>query len=166
MAEASGGTISNQLASLVPNFDPSTDSVEMWTSKVELLIEAWPATKFKELATRLILNCSGSTYQKLKLHQKEIITGDVTGIKRLVELVGGTCGQVPIEHRYDLVEKALFKAQQKTDESGDSFIARMDVVWTELLSRKTTLEHLQAAASLQKTRRKFLSNPVPGAPLT
>lgn len=151
-SEGSGGTISNQLSALVPTFDPATDNVEIWSSKIELLVEAWPQTKLKELATRLILNCSGSAYQKLKLHQKDCLTGDVQGIKRVVELVGGTWGQVPIERRYELVERAIFRAMQKSDETGDSFIARMDVVWAEMLAKGTTLEHIQAYCLLRGSK--------------
>ena len=51
-----GGTISNQLALLVPSFDLASDNVDIWSSKVHLLLEAWPQTKILELITRLILN--------------------------------------------------------------------------------------------------------------
>ena len=61
MSEASGGgersgVVPKELASLVPGFDPSVDNVEIWTSKVELLLNTWPTDKLNELATRLILN--------------------------------------------------------------------------------------------------------------
>ena len=64
--------ISNQLAILVPSFDPSVDSVEIWASKIELLTKAWPTGKLVELATRIVLNCKGTAYQKLQLHAAEI----------------------------------------------------------------------------------------------
>ena len=61
MSEASGGErdsfVPKELASLVSSFDPATDNVEIWTSKVELLVTTWPQSKLSELATRLILNC-------------------------------------------------------------------------------------------------------------
>lgn len=60
MTESSEGpnTVPNQLAVLVlvPSFDPSKDDLQVYTQKVELLLEAWPSTKYGELATRLILN--------------------------------------------------------------------------------------------------------------
>ena len=65
MSEASGGGVTyvpKELASLVPGFDPSTDNVEIWTSKVELLLDTWPPDKLNELATRLILGCKGTAY--------------------------------------------------------------------------------------------------------
>lgn len=114
--------MSHQLATLVPTFDPAVDDVTTWSNKVELLLAAWPESKIVELATRLILNTKGSAFQKLQLKQKEILINDPKGIRRLVELVGGTWGQVPLENRYELAEKALFRCQQKADESGDSYI--------------------------------------------
>ena len=57
MSEASDGTdasqpISNQLASLVPTFDPSKDDLQVYSQKVMLLLEAWPTGRYTELATR------------------------------------------------------------------------------------------------------------------
>ena len=103
VASQEGGQITNQLASLVPTFDPATDNVEIWASKIELLQSAWPAEKMLELATRIVLNCKGTAYQKLQLHSKEVLTTNASGIKRIVQLVGGTWGQVPLEKRYDLI---------------------------------------------------------------
>eukprot|EP00435_Cladocopium_sp_Y103_P017657 s676_g4.t1 len=92
------GTVSSQLALLVPTFDPSTDNVEIWSSKVELLLAAWPP--------RLILGCKGTAYQKLQLHQKELLKNEADSVKRFV--VGGTCGAIPLEKKFELVEKALY----------------------------------------------------------
>ena len=58
------GGVSNQLAMLVPSFDPGKDDLQVYSQKVALLVEAWPQTKYTELATRLILNCVGSAFQK------------------------------------------------------------------------------------------------------
>ena len=77
---ASEAVINSQLWSLVPSFDPAKDSLEIWTQKVELLVGAWPPQKLTELATRLILNCSGSAFQKLSLHRDELIRNDVKAI--------------------------------------------------------------------------------------
>ena len=80
MGETSGGDsasfVPKELASLVPSFDPSTDSVDIWTSKVELLLNTWPPSKLNELATRLILGCKGTAYQKLQLLREEVLTND------------------------------------------------------------------------------------------
>ena len=150
--DAEGQTVSTQLAALVPTFDPATDSVEVWGSKVALLLEAWPASRLTELATRLILNCKGTAFQKLQLKQKEFLKNERASIQKIVEEVGGTWGQVPLEQHYDLVEKALFRCQQKADETGDSFVSRVDVVWSELLTKKFDLTQIQTYVLLRGSR--------------
>ena len=160
MSETSGGqagtegrgSIPNQLAILVPSFDPASDNVDIWSSKVSLLLEAWPQNKILELITRLILNTKGSAYQKLHLHQKDLLVHDCKGVQKLVELVGGTWGRVPLEHRFELVEKALYRCNQKTDETGDSFIARVDVIWTELLTKDMSLDQIMSYVLLRGSR--------------
>ena len=156
MGETSGGDsasfVPKELASLVQSFDPSTDSVDIWTSKVELLLNTWPPSKLNELATRLILGCKGTAYQKLQLLREEVLTNDEKGIKRLVEVVGGTWGQVPLEKKFELAERALFRSIQKADESSDSYLSRCDVIWTELLSRKMSLSELQAYIVLRGSK--------------
>ena len=157
MSEASGGDsatayVPKELASLVPSFDPAVDNVEIWTSKVELLLTTWPSTKLNELATRLILGCKGTAYQKLQLLRGEVLTNDEKGIQRLVEIVGGTWGQVPLEKKFELAERALFRSAQKGDESADSYLSRCDVIWTELLSKKLSLPELQAYIVLRGSK--------------
>ena len=146
------GQVTNQLAILVPTFDPATDNVEIWASKVELLLATWPSQKITELATRLILGCRGTAYQKLQLNQKDILVNDPKGIRRLVELVGGTWGQIPLEKKYEIVEKAVFRTQQKPDETSDSFISRSDVVWTELESKGIGLSEIRSYILLRGSR--------------
>ena len=146
------GQVPNQLAILVPTFDPSVDNVEIWASKVELLLATWPPQRISELATRLILGCKGTAYQKLQLHRTELLVNEPKGIKKLVELVGGTWGQVPIEKKYEVVEKAVFRNSQKPDETSDSFISRSDVVWTELESKGITLSEIRSYILLRGSR--------------
>ena len=132
------GTVPNQLAMLVPTFNPATECVDTWTQKVEILVQAWLETKIKELATRLVLGCQGTAFQKLQLHRSEVLSSDPKCIQRIVEIVGGIWGQVPLEQKFELAER-LFRTQQKSDETADSYLARLDVTWTELLSKKLSL---------------------------
>lgn len=149
---AKDGVITHQLVSLVPTFDPSEDNVKIWSSKVSLLLNAWPSDKYQELATRLILNTKGSAFQKLQIQQKDLVIKGISGIKKIVKIVGGSWGQIPLEHRFELVEKALYRSQQKTDESSDSCINRIDNVWSELPLKGMTLEQAQAYALLRGSR--------------
>ena len=78
--------------------------IETWTQKIEMLLVAWPRQKLDELATRLVLNCRGTAFQKLQLHRTEVLKNEEKAIKRIVELVGGTWGQVPLEQRFESTE--------------------------------------------------------------
>ena len=151
MTESSEGsnTVPNQLAVLVPSFDPSKDDLQVYTQKVELLLEAWPSAKYSELATRLILNCSGSAFKKLQLHQAEITQNERKSIQRIIELLGGHWGQIPLERRYEFAERALYKCAQKGDESADSYLARADIMWTELNNTQFKINDLQAYVTLR-----------------
>ena len=42
--------VPNQLANLVPTFDPSKDEIVDYTKKVQLLMNMWPEGKWTELA--------------------------------------------------------------------------------------------------------------------
>jgi hypothetical protein len=141
--------VPNQIAALVPPFDPSKDDLQVYTQKVSLLLEAWPIGKHTELVTRLILNCSGSAFLKLQLHQKELMVNDRQSVQKLVEILGGHWGQIGLEKRYEYAERALFKCTQKADESADSYLARADIMWTELNSREMKLSDLQAYITLR-----------------
>ena len=152
MSESSGGTdtqVPTQLTNLVPQFDPAQHDLEQYTQKVELLSSIWPATKMNELITRLILGTSGAAFQKLQLQRSEMMTGDQKGVERLVTILGGQWGKISLEKKYETFEKAIYRCQQRNDESNDSYLARADVLWTELLTSKVSLQELQAYAILR-----------------
>ena len=144
-----GGTVSSQLAFLVPSFDPSKDDLQLYQQKVQLVFAVWPSNKVSELITRLILGTTGTAFSKLQLHYQELCVNDEKGVQRLIELLGGHWGKTGLEKRYSDAEKALFQCQQLSDESHDSFLARADVLWTKLMSQKLSLEDLQAYVTLR-----------------
>eukprot|EP00435_Cladocopium_sp_Y103_P072470 s855_g40.t1 len=157
MPEASDGSdgagttalVPNQLASLVPTFDPAKDEIVDYTKKVQLLMNMWPEGKWTELSTRLILGCTGTAFQKLQLHSTELTENDKKSIQRLIELLGGQWGQIPLERKYEAAEKALYRLSQKSDETNDSYLARADVAWQELKNKEIKLEDLQAYITLR-----------------
>ena len=155
MAAESGGDgsgptmVPNQLAMLVPSFDPSKDDLKIYTQKVQLLTTAWPENRYGELATRLILGCSGSAFQKLQLKQSELTKNEKKSVLRIVEILGGTWGQIDLERKYECAEKALYNCVQKQDESNDSYLARADILWTEMLAKEIKLEELQSYITLR-----------------
>ena len=136
--------VPNQLAVLVPTFDPSKDDLQEYTKKVKLLMKMWPDGKWTELATRLILGCSGTAFQKLQLSSEKVTSNSQASIQSIIEILGGQWGQIPLERKYETAEKALFRCVQRPDETNDSYLARTDVLWQEMLSREIKLEELQS----------------------
>ena len=142
---AAGTTlVPSQLATLVPTYDPSKDDLQVYCQKVELLTATWPDGKYSELATRLILGCQGTAFMKLQLCREEVTKNERKSIQRIIELLGGQWGAIPLEKKFEAAERALYRCLQKSDESNDSYLARADVLWQELTNQGTKLEELQA----------------------
>ena len=141
--------VPNHLASLVPSFDPSRDDVLAYSQKVQLLVGMWPDNKWTELATRLILNTSGSAFMKLQLQQAVLTRNEKKSIQRIVEVLGGTWGQINLEKQYEFAERAIYRCVQKPDESSDSYLARADVMWSQLISKEVKIEDLQPYVTLR-----------------
>ena len=151
-SEGSGGTTNTlvtQLSSLVPTYDPAKDDLQVYTQKVELLVSAWPDTKYGELVTRLVLGCQGTAFQKLQLNRSAFATNDKKAVMKVVELLGGQWGQIPLEKKFEAAERALYRCQQRSDETNDSYLARADVLWQELLNKGMQLDELQAYITLR-----------------
>eukprot|EP00435_Cladocopium_sp_Y103_P072573 s12_g40.t1 len=141
--------VGSSLTTLVPTFDPSKDNLKIYQQKVELVLAAWPKSKITELVMRLILNCQGSAFAKLQLHQSELMENDEKSVKRLVELLGGHWGRIGLERQYEEAEQAIFNTCQLKDESNDSYLARSDIAWSKFLSQKLSMSDLQAFVLLR-----------------
>jgi len=127
------------MATSVPSDDPSKDDLEQYSQKVKLLTEIWPSTKINELIARLVLNTTGTAFQKLQLNSQKLMTGDKAGAQLLITLLGGQWGKINLERK-----KALFKCVQRQDEANDSFLARCDVSWSELKAKQIDLDAVHA----------------------
>ena len=84
----------------------------------------------------------------------EVMPGTKEGILKIVEIVSGQFGQVDLEKKYEVVEKAVLRCQQKPDETADSFLARMNVAWTEIEANQVKLSEIQAYVVLRGRRRE------------
>ena len=149
LATSATTLVPSQLASLVPTYDPSKDDLEIYTQKVELLTTTWPSDKFGELATRLVLGCSGTAFLKLQQHRDVVTVNDKKSVQKIIEILGGQWGQIPLERKYEAAERALYRCSQRSDETNDSFLARADVLWQELLNKNIKIEELQAYVTLR-----------------
>lgn len=120
-----------------------------YSQKVQLLLGMWPDNKWTELATRLILNTSGSAFMKLQLQQATLTRNEKKSIQRIVEVLGGHWGQINLEKQYEYAERAIFRCAQKADETSDSYLARADVMWSQLIAKDVKIEDLQPYITLR-----------------
>ena len=103
-----------QLAALVPTYDPAKDDITIFQQKVELLVETWPPTRMIELATRLVLNTSGTAFQKLQLNQSAILVNDKKGVMKFDRTAGRLLGTHSFRKEIsEAAEKAIYRLQQK-----------------------------------------------------
>ena len=69
------------------------------------------------------------------LAPEKLKANDESGVKLLVDTLGGSWGRTAIEQKYDTFEKAIFGTIQKADETNDSYLARHDIHFEELLAQ-------------------------------
>ena len=120
----------------IPRFVPGTTNVQ------EYVAAMWPAEHLDLLAPRAALLVEGSAFSTIsKIDASKLKVKSLDGIKTLVKAIGGSWGATDFEERFEFFEKALYGTLQKSDESNDSFIARME--WNNI-GRSSSLCPLEA----------------------
>ena len=74
------------------------------------------------------------------------------GVQFLVEALGGQWGKLASEEKLALFEKAFYQTIQKADESNDSYLARHDVAFEDLMAQKVTMEEVRAYILLRQSQ--------------
>ena len=67
-----------------------------------------------------------------------------------METLGGAWGRSATEDKFHYFEQAIFQVAQKPDESNDSYVARHDAYFKELITRKVKLEEIRAYILLKR----------------
>ena len=152
-AEAEGSTGLPRLPwNSIPKFTPGVTNVHEYTQKLKLLAAMWPVDCLDQLAPRAALLVEGTAIRKVaRLDAAKLKVKSQAGVAALVEAIGGSWGATELEERYEYFEKALYGTLQRHDESHDSFLARMENNFIELLSRNTKLEEVQAYVLLRQS---------------
>ena len=86
---------------------------------------------------------------KLQLQQATLTRKEKKSIQRIVEVLGGHWGQINLEKQYEYAERAIFRCAQKADETSDSYLARADVMWSQLIAKDVKIEDLQPYITLR-----------------
>ncbi|OLP87069.1 hypothetical protein AK812_SmicGene31760 [Symbiodinium microadriaticum] len=136
----------------IPRFIPGTTDVTEYSKKLQFLAAMWPKESISLLAPRAALLCEGTSFKKVsKLPADKLKSNDESGVQILVATLGGSWGRSEVERKYDVFEKAIFGTIQKSDESNDSYLARHDVHFEELLAQNVSLEEVRAYVLLRQS---------------
>ena len=82
---------------------------------------------------------------------EKLRANDLTGVQLLVKTLGGIWGKTSLEDRYEKFERAIYGISQRPDESNESYLARHEVVFEDLLSKGSTLEDVRAYILLRNS---------------
>ncbi|OLQ06719.1 Copia protein [Symbiodinium microadriaticum] len=136
----------------IPKFIPGTTDVTEYTKKLEFLAAMWPKEHLSQLAPRAALLCEGSAFKKVAgLAPDKLKANDVSGVKLLVDTLGGSWGRTAVEQKYETFERAIFGTIQKADETNDSYLARHDIHFEELLAQGVSFEEVRAYILLRQS---------------
>ena len=106
--------------------------------------------QLEHLGPRAALAVEGVAFQKIsRLDPAKLREPD--GVSYLVKALGGQWGKLDAEDKYDLFERALYQVSQKQDESHDSYLARHDAAFEDLLNRKVSLEEVRAYVLMRQS---------------
>lgn len=121
----------------IPKFVPGTTNVQQYAQKLRFLASLWP--REWQLAPRPALLVEGNAFKKVsKLDPEKLRVKNTSGIALLVDAIGAP----ELEERYEFFE--IYGTIQRSDESHDSYLARFEANFTELVSRETKLEEVSA----------------------
>ena len=125
--------------------------MDEYVKRLQFLKELWPEEHLSLLGPRAALLVEGAAFQKVsRIAPDKLKSPD--GVKILAEQLGGTWGRLQVEDKFHYFEQAIYQTQQKHEETNDSYIARHDAQFEELLSRKVQLEEIRAYILLRHSQ--------------
>ena len=137
----------------LPKFVPGTTDVTEYSRKMQFLAQMWPVEHLPSLAPRAALLCEGTAFKKLaRLSPEKLKTSDTSGVELLVRTLGGDWGQTVLEEKYEHFERAIYQTVQRSDETHDSYLARHDVHFEELLAQSINFEELRSYVLLRQSQ--------------
>lgn len=76
---------------------------------------------------------------------------DNSGVRLLVTTLGGVWGKTSLETRYEKFEKAIYGTNQKNDETNESYVARHEILFEDLVAQGTSFQDLRAYILLRNS---------------
>jgi hypothetical protein len=134
----------------IPKFDPAHTDLRVYSQKMQFLRQIWPQEHLEHLAPRAALLIEGAAFQKIARVDPSKLRS-VDGVKHLIEALGGQWGRTDTEDRYDLFERALYMVAQKQDETNDSYLARHDIAFEDLLAKSISINDVRAYVLIRQS---------------
>ena len=130
---------------MIPNFRPGETDINEYTKKLEFLASLWPVEHLSHLAPRAAMLCEGSSFKRvMRLDAAKLKVNSTAGVQLLVSTLGGIWGKRNLEEKFERFERAIYTTVQRSDESHDSYMARHDYQFEELLQMGVKLEDTRA----------------------
>eukprot|EP00435_Cladocopium_sp_Y103_P075146 s308_g54.t1 len=121
-------------SAVIKSSDPhlaAVGNVREYVEKVKFLDAICPDKDRPMLAPRLAMLCKGTAWGQVRALDPTKLTDKVNGVKNLLAALSSWEESAEMK-TYELFEKAIYKTNQKADESAMSFVNRLQVAMDEL----------------------------------
>ncbi|CAE7543717.1 unnamed protein product, partial [Symbiodinium pilosum] len=150
MAQPTTDDRGNSIWTLLPSFDPGSDDPREYRDKVLFLHGICPSKDKAMLAPRLAMLCKGTAWSQVKSIQPDKLTDPDDGVKVLLQALSSWDEAAELQ-TYDKCEKALYRIQQKGDETTMSFVNRtLDASKIENAMRTLSTKILSSGMEVKK----------------
>ena len=138
--------------SMIPAFKPGETDVNEYAKKLEFLSGLWPQEHLSHLAPRAAMLCEGSSFKRvMRLDPSKLKVNSTSGVKLLVTTLGGIWGRSTLEDKFERFERAIFTTIQRPDETHESYLARHDFQFEELLRMGVGFKEMRAYILLRNS---------------
>ena len=135
--------------SLLPSFDPSQDDIKEYVAKVKFVDGICPKKDRNMLAPRLAMLCKGTAWHQVRSIKADQLTNPDTGVRSLLAALSSWEESAEL-NTFELFDKAIYRTTQKSDESTQSFVNRLDVAFEDV-GPETTLKAIKAFVLLKQS---------------
>lgn len=130
---------------MFPVFRPGETDVNEYSKKLYILAGLWPQEHLAQLAPRAAMLCEGSAFKRvMRIDTSKLKVNSTKGMELLLTSLGGIWGKSNLEEKFERFERAIFSTVQKADESHESYLARHDYQFEELLHMGVGIQEVRA----------------------
>eukprot|EP00435_Cladocopium_sp_Y103_P057800 s570_g20.t1 len=130
----------------------SLAEINEYTKKLEFLAGLWPPEHLSHLAARAAMMCKGSAFKRvMRIDPPKLKVNSTEGVKLLVTTLGGIWGKSNLEEKFERFERAIYTTVQRQDEAHESYLARHDFHFEELLQMGVGISEVRAYVLLRNS---------------